>query len=144
MADARAGSLECLIDELGVLRESMLDAEARLLTHENSPDGAAAASARNLAHFLALRSFDLRGVQERLAALGLSSLGRAEPQVLASVDRVLGLLHLLAGRTAGRARRVADRFSRPARAARRAVVRAAPGRAARAHHGHVAGGGGGG
>lgn len=101
MADARAGSLECLIDELGVLRESMLDAEARLLTHENSPDGAAAASARNLAHFLVLRSFDLRGVQERLAALGLSSLGRAEPQVLASVDRVLGLLHLLAGRTQG-------------------------------------------
>ena len=96
-AGADAGSLDRLIEELGILRESMLDAEARLLTRDNAPGGSAAASARNLVHFLALRSFDLRSVQERLAALGLSSLGRAEPQVLASVDRVLDLLRLLAG-----------------------------------------------
>ena len=102
-ADATAAwdrrELDRLIEELRVLRESMLDFAARLLPRPCDLDAAAMASARNLAHYLALRSFDLRRVQERLAALGLSSLGRAEPQVLTSVDRVLGLLHLIAGRS---------------------------------------------
>jgi pyruvate kinase len=46
-------------------------------------------SARNLVHYLALRRQDLRGLQERLAALGLSSLGRAESHALASLSAVL-------------------------------------------------------
>ena len=40
-------------------------------------------SAINLLHYVALRRNDVRGLQERLAELGLSSLGRAEPHVLA-------------------------------------------------------------
>jgi pyruvate kinase len=56
------------------------------------------ASARNLLHYLALRRRDLRSLQLRLAALGLSSLGRAESHVLATVDAVLEALHRLAGR----------------------------------------------
>ena len=54
-------------------------------------------SARNLLHYLALRRRDLRPLQLRLAALGLSSLGRAESHVLATVDAVLEVLHRLAG-----------------------------------------------
>jgi pyruvate kinase len=92
--------LDRLIAELRVLRESMLEAESRLLPRLDELDAAGIASARNLAHFLAMRSFDLRLVQDRLAAIGLSSLGRCEPQVLASLDKVLALLHLLAGRAA--------------------------------------------
>ncbi len=38
-------------------------------------------------------------MQERLADIGVSSLGRAEPRVLASLDKVLGILHLLAARS---------------------------------------------
>lgn len=53
------------------------------------------ASARNLLNYLALRRRDLRPLQQRLAALGLSSLGRAEAHVLATVDAVLGLLRRL-------------------------------------------------
>jgi hypothetical protein len=45
-----------------------------------------------LRHDLALRRHDLRPMQLRLAALGLSSLGRAESHVLATVDAVLGVL----------------------------------------------------
>jgi pyruvate kinase len=52
----------------------------------------------NLAHFLALRRIDLRRLQERLAWVGVSSLGRAESHVMANVDKVLGILHRLAGR----------------------------------------------
>ncbi|MCC5794607.1 MAG: pyruvate kinase [Chromatiales bacterium] len=55
-------------------------------------------SARNLVHYLALRRFDLRPLQRQLTALGLSSLGRCESQVLPSVDAVLAALHRLAGR----------------------------------------------
>ena len=53
-------------------------------------------SARNLLHYLALRGRDRRGLQLRLAALGLSSLGRAESHVLATVDAVLAVLRELA------------------------------------------------
>jgi pyruvate kinase len=55
-------------------------------------------SAQNLLHYLALRRHDLRPLQPRLAALGLSSLGRAEPHVLATVDAVLAALRRLSGR----------------------------------------------
>jgi len=55
-------------------------------------------SARNLLQYMALRSQDLRPLQDSLARLGLSSLGRAEPHVLASIDAVLHNLYLLNGR----------------------------------------------
>ncbi|MDH4071624.1 MAG: pyruvate kinase [Gammaproteobacteria bacterium] len=45
-------------------------------------------SARNLVHYLALRSEDHRDLQDNLASLGLSSLGRAERDVLGSISRV--------------------------------------------------------
>jgi pyruvate kinase len=55
-------------------------------------------SVRNLIHYLALRRHDIRQLQEELAALGLSSLGRTESHVLAGVESVLKLLHRLVGR----------------------------------------------
>ena len=54
-------------------------------------------SARNLLHYLALRRRDLRPLQLRLASLGLSSLGRAESHVLATVDAVIDTLGRLTG-----------------------------------------------
>lgn len=56
------------------------------------------ASAENLLHYLALRCRDLRPLQLQLAALGLSSLGRAESSVLATIDAVLRAAHFLAAR----------------------------------------------
>src|SRR6516162_3690871 len=55
-------------------------------------------SVRNLIHYLALRRHDIRELQEELAALGLSSLGRMEAHVLAGIEAVLKLLNRLAGR----------------------------------------------
>jgi len=49
----------------------------------------AAARALNLGHYVALRSHDLTDLQYRLAAHGLSSLGRSEGQAQASVSAVL-------------------------------------------------------
>lgn len=54
-------------------------------------------SAANLIDYLVLRGYDLRDVQEQLAALGLSSLGRAEEHVITTLERVLDNLYVLAG-----------------------------------------------
>jgi pyruvate kinase len=54
------------------------------------------ASALNLAHYLALRRRDVRPLQGRLTPWGLSSLGRSEAHVLASLDAVSATLSLLA------------------------------------------------
>ena len=46
----------------------------------------------NLLHYLALRQCDVRDLQRALAGRGLSSLGRAESHVLATIDAVLDRL----------------------------------------------------
>ncbi len=46
-------------------------------------------SARNLIHYLTLRQTDVRHMQRDLAELGLSSLGRCEAHVLASLEQVM-------------------------------------------------------
>ena len=75
--------------ELAALRDGMLELEQNAAAVLTRMDHAYRDSARNLVHYLALRRQDLRRLQERLAALGLSSLGRAESHVLASLSAVL-------------------------------------------------------
>jgi pyruvate kinase len=87
-----------LIDELQALRSAMLAHEQALAPWITAAHPERTASARNLAHYLAMRSIDARALQERLSRLGLSSLGRAETHVMANLDKVLGLLHVLTGR----------------------------------------------
>ena len=110
-ADADADAALELIGALETLRARMLARE-----DECSPGlGAVAperrADARNLAHYLVLREHDLRGLQERLSAIGASSLGRSEAQVLASVDRVLALLRLATGAAPAGGRLAAENAS---------------------------------
>jgi pyruvate kinase len=54
-------------------------------------------SARNLVHYVALRRHDIRRVQQRLSAAGVSSLGHSETAVLANLNTVIDLLRSLAG-----------------------------------------------
>ncbi len=49
-------------------------------------------SARNLAHYLAVRQHDIRDLQRELGSLGLSSLGRMEAHVMNSLDAVFDVL----------------------------------------------------
>jgi len=86
-----------LIEDLWALRRSMLDQQTRLAPWLGNVAAAHRPSAVNLAHYLAMRQVDLRHLQDRLAWLGVSSLGRAESHVLANVDKVLGILHRIAG-----------------------------------------------
>ncbi|WP_330180198.1 pyruvate kinase [Nocardia sp. NBC_01503] len=82
----RVGAAD-LADRLDRLRAELVDAaaaDAQLRTVH--PDNRA--SAENLAHYVALRRRDVRDLQTDLAIAGLSSLGRSEAHVLASVDAV--------------------------------------------------------
>ena len=54
-------------------------------------------SAYNLAHYLAVRRHDVRELQRDLSALGLSSLGRMEAHVMASLNAVFEVLLRLRG-----------------------------------------------
>jgi len=53
-------------------------------------------SARNLLHYMALRHVDIRELQEQLSSLGLSSLGRAEKNVMSSIRTVQNALRKIA------------------------------------------------
>jgi len=63
-----------------------------------------AGSAANLAAYLALREHDVRGLQDELAVLGLSSLGRAEPSVRAGIAAVRAALDAILGDASSPAR----------------------------------------
>jgi pyruvate kinase len=54
-------------------------------------------SAYNLAHYLAVRRHDVRELQRDLSCLGLSSLGRMEAHVMASLNAVLEVLYPMRG-----------------------------------------------
>jgi pyruvate kinase len=56
-----------------------------------------AGGALNLAHYLSFRETDLRPLQRRLMAMGLSSLGRAESHVLATLDAVGAAIAAISG-----------------------------------------------
>ena len=55
------------------------------------------ASAQNLVHYWAMRQRDLRGLQIRLAAYGLSSLGRSEPHVEATLSVIRSAILAMLG-----------------------------------------------
>lgn len=84
-----------LIESLTAIREQMLQEAEGWRPWIAERDADRDASARNLLQYLALRGHDLREVQDSLVALGLSSLGRSEGHVQASVDAVLDALSAL-------------------------------------------------
>ena len=119
-----------LIDELQALRSAMLAHErhARPVDRRGRARAAPPARATWRTTWRCAASMP-RGLQERLARLGLSSLGRAETHVLANLDKVLGLLHRADRPALGQARRAT---SRPASAAAASAARQPQRRAVRA------------
>jgi pyruvate kinase len=90
-----AVELSALRDELRGLRDHIraFGAEMEPLVTAASPRQTAAA--RNLVDYLGLRQMDLRELQDQLARVGLSSLGRSEGHVMPALDAVLGILDRL-------------------------------------------------
>ncbi len=94
----RRAQAAVLLSQLETLRNE-IEREGRRTYHRWQPAierRAFCGSALNLAHYLALRRRDLRPLQNALAPWGLSTLGRSEAHVLASLDAVIATLSLIA------------------------------------------------
>ena len=78
--------LATVAEQIHQLRERLLDAENLWATQIESVDETNLTSAVNLTHYWAIRQCDLRELQLELAAFGLSSLGRCEPHVQATLE----------------------------------------------------------
>lgn len=94
-ANSHDPQLPQLIQELEGLQSEMLNLAndnlpALLHIHKDNQ-----ASAGNLLHYIALRRHDIRELQERLASLGLSSLGRTEGHALGALRTVVDVLSRL-------------------------------------------------
>lgn len=89
--------LKQLSEKLASLCSDMLKLEANIFKRPLVLHKAHRRSARNLAHYLALRRHDVRQLQSQLALLGLSSLGRTESHVLTAVRTVHDVMNALLG-----------------------------------------------
>jgi pyruvate kinase len=97
LSDLDPEKIERLIESLNNIILEMKSVEKQLGSLAAGVSPTYALSARNLLHYLAVRQNDVRELQERLSELGLSSLGRAESHVMASVLSVLTALYHLRG-----------------------------------------------
>lgn len=79
------------------LRRAALAAEQEFSAEFERVSPSMRESAVNLAHYVAVRRHDVRPLQDELARIGLSSLGRMEAHVMASLNAVLRVLHTLLG-----------------------------------------------
>jgi pyruvate kinase len=86
-----------VLHELELLRAELLAAETPLASQLAALPAETRAGARNLVHYVALRAIDLRSLQDDLTELGLSSLGRAEGNVLGAIDTVCRMLRRAGG-----------------------------------------------
>ena len=88
--------LDALEAEVRALRDALLAAEHAQREVIETAHPMHRRSAANLVHYVELRNHDIRHLQTQLTALGLSSLGRCEADVLPAVEAVLLVLARLA------------------------------------------------
>lgn len=88
-----------LMGDMSLVREQIIrQADTRMQSwRAGIGSDALLEDAVNLAHYLALRSLDLRHFQPALSSLGLTSLGRSESRVLPAIDAVLATLARISG-----------------------------------------------
>ena len=94
---ARTMRLERSLRGVDQLRSAALAIELEMADALGRTVPALRESAYNLAHYLAVRRHDVRELQRDLGTLGLSSLGRMEAHVMASLNAVLEALYMLRG-----------------------------------------------
>ena len=88
-----------LLEAVQALRDEVNETQ-RTLLHKWRPhlkNRTFIPSATNLAAYVGLRRHDLRTLQQQLATLGLSSLGRCEAHVLLTLDSVIHVLQHMVG-----------------------------------------------
>lgn len=89
--------IPALIRTIEVYLEAMQEAERQMAPWIEKVQPHYRDSALNLVHYLCLRTFDLRPVQEQLSAIGISSISHSERYTLTNLKNVRHLLGLLHG-----------------------------------------------
>jgi pyruvate kinase len=91
--------LRALLTEVKALRETVerKGVELRSAWGVGADPSKAPPRVLNLSHYIALRAHDLTDLQYRLAARGLSSLGRSESHVALALDTLIATLKRLTG-----------------------------------------------
>lgn len=98
----RKVSAERLLSRMNRIRAAVVQ-ESQAIVEDWTPNVARRSflpGAINLAQYLALRRHDLSAVQHQLSAFGLTSLGRSEGRVMATLDAVCARLTEMAGQPA--------------------------------------------
>jgi len=90
--------IESIIARLQPIRLEVLKAEEHFREELDRVYSGNLQSARNLVHYLSLRRHDIRELQEDLGRLALSSLGRLESHVMATLDALSALLYKIAAK----------------------------------------------
>ena len=93
----RPVDIQRLDEQLTAICERAVELEARYATELEAVHPEFRDSARNLVHYLALRQTDISDLQEDLLAMGLSSLGRAERNVIGMITAVRSALRMIGG-----------------------------------------------
>jgi pyruvate kinase len=88
--------IESIRSRLEPIRLEVLHAEQHFREELDRVYSGNLQSARNLVHYMSLRRHDIRELQEDLGRLALSSLGRLESHVVATLDALMALLYKLA------------------------------------------------
>jgi pyruvate kinase len=96
-ADSTMAQLTRLRDDVDELLAKLAGAESLWSWWLRGIAESQRSSARNMLHYWALRQGDLRGLQARLSAYGLSSLGRSEPHVQATLLLVRSAIEAMLG-----------------------------------------------
>lgn len=87
--------IEALINQISGLEKSIIEEEKKHTEKIEAVYKEYKNSAKNLVHYLALRSFDLRDTQKKLQNIGMSRLARAEAHVQSSLLKTLFILKVL-------------------------------------------------
>ena len=90
--------IESIIARLQPIRLEVLKSEEHFRQELDRVYSGNLQSARNLVHYLSLRRHDIRELQEDLGRLALSSLGRLESHVMATLDALSALLYKIAAK----------------------------------------------
>jgi len=90
-------NIEQLSERLRAIHDRAIALEAKYEAELNEVHPASREGARNLVHYLALRKSDTSELRQDLRRLGLSSLDRAERNVLGSIDAIEQALSRLSG-----------------------------------------------
>jgi pyruvate kinase len=96
-AERAAPAVGALLRQIEALRRAAAESERERAGDVADCSPEARDGARNLLHYVAVRRHDLRPLQEDLARLGLSSLGRMDAHVAATLAAVDSALRALAG-----------------------------------------------